>query len=97
MKTKSKVRCLKCKEPFDGFTRFDGTGLVKERETPPEGAASVCIYCGHVAIFTGNGLEIRAATENELLALTFSRQLLTVVQVIRQLRSEKKRDKSACM
>lgn len=44
------------------------TGASSEGETPPDvGSASLCVYCEALNIFTGNGLEIRKPTKEEVL------------------------------
>jgi hypothetical protein len=35
-------------------------------ERPTAGAISICAYCAHLAMFTGDGLQVRELTDDEL-------------------------------
>lgn len=68
-------RCFDCNEKLDGFTATDDDAPI-----PEAGAVSVCLYCGAVAIFTGNGLERREPTDDERSALDVHPQIVDVRQ-----------------
>lgn len=51
--------CLGC------GTDLGGASSVNTDDPPAEGAVSICAYCGHIAIFTGDGCELREPTDDE--------------------------------
>ena len=51
--------CVECGERNDDFT------AINTDAKPSEGAISICAYCGHVAMFTGDGLVLRELTTYE--------------------------------
>jgi hypothetical protein len=53
-------RCLACGYPTDANTRIGGD----KWEAPDDGAVSICISCGNIAIFDGPGF--RWPTREEL-------------------------------
>jgi len=69
------ILCLSCGEPIPEATNLTGGG------GPQEGDVSLCLYCGHVATFTGAGNEIRRATPAEVV----SAALNPTVQAARRL------------
>ena len=52
--------CERCGAELDA-----ATDPIDETAAPAAGDASVCLYCGNLAVFTGNGLELRRPTEAE--------------------------------
>lgn len=56
--------CPGCGAVHDAATSPFDPGL-----RPDEGSISVCFECSHVAIFTGQGLEVREPTDEELVTV----------------------------
>lgn len=52
--------CVACGHSVEAATMLGSGG-----DLPNDGDVSVCLYCGHVAIFTGQGVEIREPTDEE--------------------------------
>lgn len=73
-----KPQCVNCGELLDGATGVD------HRNKPRPGSVTVCIYCGHVAVFADdlslrepNGEEMRDIAGNEtILAIQRARARL---------------------
>ena len=92
MKTDMPPRCLnpECNQKLDNFTGVAGA------ELPTEGAAAVCLYCSDIALYTGNGLELRRPTPEELKQLKASPKValaLTITRIARALKIHERRDK----
>jgi hypothetical protein len=56
---KPEPTCLKCGKKLNDFT------AMKRDTLPMSGDLSVCLYCNAVAVFTGNGLDLRPLTTDE--------------------------------
>lgn len=52
--------CLNC-----GVNNDDASSAEFDDAVPVEGNVSICFSCTAIAVFTGHGLEIRAATPEE--------------------------------
>lgn len=74
--------CFSCGHHFDAATGLEGAF------TPNAGDASICIRCGGLAVFTGEGLEIRAATDDELVAFNSHPQIRRARRLIVQFNRE---------
>ena len=69
-------QCPGCEAVLDDFTGVTPDSL------PTEGAVSVCLYCAHVAIFTGDSLKTRSLTLEEMEEIAdnpYLRKALSVV------------------
>ena len=69
-------QCLRCGVVLDDFAAVTPDSL------PTEGAISVCLYCAHVAIFTGDSLKTRSLTLEEMEEIAdnpYLRKALSVV------------------
>jgi hypothetical protein len=69
-------KCLKCGSELDDFMP------IKVGMLPKEGDVSVCLYCGSIAIYTGN-LDLREATEKEMAEAEKLRDLRLALIVIK--------------
>lgn len=52
--------CPRCGSHPDKYT------AITPGTFPEQGAATICLYCGIVLVFTGNELNVRAATSEEI-------------------------------
>lgn len=59
LKEKPAPGCVECGNRNDDFT------AINNDTKPHVGAISICVYCGHVAVFTGDGLTLRELTSDE--------------------------------
>jgi hypothetical protein len=56
------TRCMRCDTPLNAASKVADDAAADSR--PARGDISVCIQCGHVAIFTRNG-KLREPTRHE--------------------------------
>lgn len=60
IKIAAPIKCLHCHEVLDG-----ATGVETDRRRPVSGNASICMYCGHVAIFAED-MSLREPNDEEM-------------------------------
>ena len=53
--------CPACNHELDA-----ATSATNEREEPKEGDFSLCFYCGEILRFTGEGLDLKVANQNDM-------------------------------
>lgn len=71
------VACLACRYQFDSATQVGGEAPVR----PHVGSVSLCLNCGHLAIWTAYGL--RQPTDVELAEIMGQREVALSVGYIR--------------
>lgn len=71
------MRCVVCGGSLNAATPINGPAR------PEAGDTSVCLYCGNVAVFTGDGLALRQATAVELGDLLADDDLRRVVNLVK--------------
>jgi hypothetical protein len=64
-------RCMRCEKVLDSATPADS------KDRPARGDVSVCIQCGHIAIFTRGG-KLREPTPDELRSIMADRRVKTL-------------------
>jgi hypothetical protein len=72
MKGKSmdlKITCLNCESVLEGPAAGITQGAILTDVSPNEGDACICTTCGSIAVFTGNGTELRYPTFGEMIGL----------------------------
>jgi hypothetical protein len=70
----STTTCPRCAKQLDDASAADGSD-----DMPGPGDVSLCLYCGHLSVFTGQGIERREVTNterSELLAQPEVRQVM---------------------
>jgi hypothetical protein len=62
MSPEPSVNCPSCGRPNSAATHYRPSDGI---EPPAEGDVSICWGCAKLAVFTGDGLNVRACTEEE--------------------------------
>jgi hypothetical protein len=68
---RGKPQCLGCGELLDGATG------VSNRNRPKPGSISICIYCGHIAVFADD-LSLRKPTGEEMREIAGNPTILAI-------------------
>lgn len=69
--------CAVCGADLNDATCLSSTAA------PAAGDVSVCLYCGNVAVFTGDGVALRQATAAELGELLAEPEVRRVVDLVK--------------
>jgi hypothetical protein len=75
------MNCLKCGEELDDFSSTTG-GVI-----PKAGDVSICLYCSNIAIYTGNLMDIRPATSEELAEISNDPKTLKAIAITMMFRA----------
>jgi hypothetical protein len=75
------MNCFKCDKELDDFRSTTG-GVI-----PKAGDVSICLYCSNVAIYTGNLIDIRPATPEELVEILDSPEIQKAIAVTMMFRA----------
>jgi hypothetical protein len=78
-----KWECRDCGAVVDAATIVLEIG----RLPPAAGDVSVCFYCACISVYTGDGLELLAPSEDELAKMVGDVALQRVVRAVRESRS----------
>lgn len=81
---KADPKCLKCDAKLDDFASLNQAGTL-----PRENDISVCLYCGNVAIFTGNSMDLRPLTPEEKTLADEDYRVLFAQEFVRAMRDRR--------
>ena len=70
-------------------TKCDGATGLKDDECPSPGDYSICVYCGHLMIFS-DGLVLRNPTDEEIISIAGDPALIMATAIAERYRKEKK-------
>jgi hypothetical protein len=83
----NKVPCLNCGKGLDSASS------VAPQDRPVEGDFTVCLYCGHLMIFTSD-LSFRNLTEDEMYEIAGDPTLIGISHIKREFENLKKKEDS---
>lgn len=72
--------CLNCNEELGGSTESRLRNII-----PRPGSLSVCLYCGHLAIYADD-MNLRELTGNEIVEVAGNEEVLRAQNITRQFR-----------
>lgn len=70
--------------PYCSYHTDQATELGEHHHTPAEGDVSLCMRCGRLALFTGDGLRTRRPSRDERAELLTSREVQMSVKAWRE-------------
>lgn len=80
--------CPSCGAAVDASTEINDPTAPIGTAAPPANSVAICFYCTTINIYTGVGIEQRAATADELVEYASDPEVQRIQRAVRQYRKE---------